>query len=72
MWDELKERFSHGNGPKVFKLQKAILGLFQVDHTINAYYTKLKAYWDDLLVKYKALPNCTCGTLKTLVDYQKQ
>lgn len=69
MWSDLKERFSQGNGPQVFQLHKAISVLSQDQMSVSSYFTKLKGLWDELL-NYRPLPNCSCGAMKTLIDFQ--
>ena len=42
MWKDLKNRFSQGNGARVFELKKSISALIQGNNYVNAYYTALK------------------------------
>lgn len=35
---------------------------------MKLYYNKLKSYWDELDI-YEPMPLCTCGLVKTLMDY---
>ncbi len=69
VWKDLKERFSQSNGPRIYQLQKAIASLSQDQGSVSSYYTKLKGSWDELM-NYRPIPACTCGALKTLMDYQ--
>uniref|UniRef100_A0A2N9EH09 Retrotransposon Copia-like N-terminal domain-containing protein n=1 Tax=Fagus sylvatica TaxID=28930 RepID=A0A2N9EH09_FAGSY len=48
MWEDLKERFAQGNGPRVFEIQKAISSLTQDQCNVSVYFTKLKSLWDEL------------------------
>lgn len=64
-----KEIFAQSNGPRVYQLQKAIATLNQEDDSVSAYYTKLKALWDELM-NFSPILACTCGVLKTFSDYQ--
>uniref|UniRef100_A0A2N9H9X1 Reverse transcriptase Ty1/copia-type domain-containing protein n=1 Tax=Fagus sylvatica TaxID=28930 RepID=A0A2N9H9X1_FAGSY len=67
MWEDLKERFAQGNGPRIFEIQKAISSLTQDQCNVNAYFTKLKSLWDELN-NYRSFPACSCGALKILID----
>ena len=69
VWQDLKERFSQSNGPRVYQLQKAIASLNQEQSSVSAFYTKLKGLWDELM-NFRPIPACNCGALKTLLDYQ--
>uniref|UniRef100_A0A2N9F6C1 Retrotransposon Copia-like N-terminal domain-containing protein n=1 Tax=Fagus sylvatica TaxID=28930 RepID=A0A2N9F6C1_FAGSY len=70
VWQDLKERFSQSNGPRVYQLQKAIASLNQEQSSVSAFYTKLKGFWDELM-NFRPIPACNCGALKTLLDYQR-
>ncbi|KAG6714773.1 hypothetical protein I3842_05G218900 [Carya illinoinensis] len=37
--------------------------------SLSTYFTKLKGYWDELL-NYRPLPECSCGALQKLAEYQ--
>uniref|UniRef100_A0A2N9HYD2 Integrase catalytic domain-containing protein n=1 Tax=Fagus sylvatica TaxID=28930 RepID=A0A2N9HYD2_FAGSY len=67
MWEDLKERFAQGNGPRIFEIQKAISSLTQDQCNVSAYFTKLKSLWDELN-NYRSFPACSCGALKILID----
>jgi hypothetical protein len=71
MWDDIMERFSQSNGPRIFQLQKAISALSQNNNSVSSYYTSLKGLWDELN-NYRPLPLCSCGTSRTVLDYQHQ
>lgn len=71
MWNDLKERFSQSNGPRVFQLQKAVFDLTQGNNSVSSYYTHLKGLWDELS-NFRPIPNCSCGALKVLLDYHHQ
>jgi hypothetical protein len=55
MWEDLKERFAQGNGPRVFEIQKAISSLTQDQCNVSVYFTKLKSLWDELN-NYRSFP----------------
>uniref|UniRef100_A0A2N9ITM5 Uncharacterized protein n=1 Tax=Fagus sylvatica TaxID=28930 RepID=A0A2N9ITM5_FAGSY len=69
VWQDLKERFTQINGPRVYQLQKAIASLSQDQCSVSTFYTKLKALWDEL-INFRPIPACNCGALKTPLDYQ--
>ncbi|XP_042942326.1 uncharacterized protein LOC122276564 [Carya illinoinensis] len=77
MWEDLKNRFTQGNGPRIFQLQKDLSVLTQEDLSVRDYYTRFKSLWDELL-DYNQIPTCTCGALRTckcdaikiFLDYQ--
>ncbi|XP_068651725.1 uncharacterized protein [Aristolochia californica] len=71
MWSNLNERFSQGNEPRIYQLQKSITSLTQDDLAISAYYTKIKGLWDELL-NYRPPPICSYGGLRSLIDMQQQ
>ncbi|XP_042944479.1 uncharacterized protein LOC122278348 [Carya illinoinensis] len=50
MWLELEERFSQGNGLRIFELQNAISTLCQEQHDISTYFIELKVLWDESYV----------------------
>ncbi|XP_068644988.1 uncharacterized protein [Aristolochia californica] len=71
MWSDLNERFSQGNGPHIYQLQKSIASLTQDDLAVGAYFTKMKGVWDELL-NYSLLSGCSCSVLRSLMDMQQQ
>jgi hypothetical protein len=76
MWNDLRDRFSQQNGPRIFQIHKAISALSQEDKSVSSYFTALKGQWDELLI-YLPLPvclceKCSCGVLKTLTEYHHQ
>jgi Trp operon repressor len=76
MWKDLKERFSQGNGPRIFQLQKSIATITQGSNSVSSYYTQLKSVWDELS-NYRPVPQCSCGRCicgctKTIMDFHHQ
>ena len=67
VWIELKNRYSQGNAPKIYNLQKEISHICQNQLTAADYFTKCKCLWDQLL-NYDSLPECSCGAVKSLND----
>lgn len=71
IWSELQEHFAQANGPRIYELKRALNSLTQGEDTVSAYYGKLKALWDEIVV-YEPIPTCTCGNLRTLTKrYQR-
>lgn len=68
IWNDLKERFFQKNGPRIFQLQNSIFVLSQGKISINAYFRRLKALWDEL-INYKPIPVCSCGAIHTINSY---
>jgi hypothetical protein len=60
IWFDLKERFSQKNGPRIHQIQKSISTLSQENLSVSAYYTKLKALWEELN-NYRPISACSCG-----------
>ncbi|XP_024199829.1 uncharacterized protein LOC112203031 [Rosa chinensis] len=48
VWEDFRERFSQGNAPRIFEIQREIACLRQEQMSVSAYYTKLKGLWDEL------------------------
>ncbi|KAH9725530.1 protein kinase domain-containing protein [Citrus sinensis] len=71
VWDDLYNHFSQGNLARIFQIKRAICTLLQEQSSINVYYTKLKTLWDEL-ASYTSIPNCSCGSLKEIQEYQQQ
>ncbi|KAH9685729.1 retrotran gag 3 domain-containing protein [Citrus sinensis] len=60
MLDELKLRFSIGNGPRVLQLRSDLVKCRQDGQTVGAYFGRLKILWDELS-NYVQPPVCSCG-----------
>jgi Trp operon repressor len=76
MWKDLKERFSQGNGPRIFQLQKSIAAITQGSNSVSSYYTQLKSVCDELS-NYRQIPQCSCGRYicgctKTIMNFHHQ
>jgi hypothetical protein len=59
IWEDLRERFSLGNAPCIFQVQRDIYRIEQGQMSVATYYTKLKGLWDEL-VSFNS-ETCTCG-----------
>ncbi|PIN17116.1 hypothetical protein CDL12_10223 [Handroanthus impetiginosus] len=60
MWEDLRDLFSQGIGPRIYELKTHEVELRQEGLIVAAYYTKLKGIWDEL-GNYSKLSNSTCG-----------
>lgn len=48
VWEDLRERFSQSNAPRIFEIQRDIASFRQEQLSVSAYYTKLKGLWYEL------------------------
>ncbi|KAB2614467.1 S2-RNase [Pyrus ussuriensis x Pyrus communis] len=48
VWDDLRERFYQSNAPRIFQLNRELATISQGFSSISAYFTRLKALWDEL------------------------
>ncbi|CAL5321219.1 unnamed protein product [Camellia sinensis] len=71
IWNDFHDRFSLGNAPRIFQIQKSISSHAQGSMPISTYYTKLKALWDEL-ASYKTQPICSCGGMKVYSEQREQ
>ncbi|KAH9678849.1 retrovirus-related pol polyprotein from transposon RE1 [Citrus sinensis] len=73
LWDELKQRFSIGNGPRVLQLRSDLAKCRQDRQTVAAYFGRLKILWDELS-NYVQPPVCCCGncTCNLSTQWEKQ
>ncbi|KAK9190783.1 hypothetical protein WN943_019393 [Citrus x changshan-huyou] len=73
LWDELKLRFSIGNGPRVLQLRSDLAKCRQDGQTVAAYFGRLKILWDELS-NYVQPPVCSCGncTCNLSTQWEKQ
>ncbi|KAJ8633296.1 hypothetical protein MRB53_026632 [Persea americana] len=60
LWEEIKQRFSVGNGPRVQQLRSDLANCKQDGQAIVAYYGRLKSLWDELN-NYDPIPVCGCA-----------
>uniref|UniRef100_A0A803P5C3 Retrotransposon gag domain-containing protein n=1 Tax=Cannabis sativa TaxID=3483 RepID=A0A803P5C3_CANSA len=65
------EKFHQKNAPRIFKVKRSMQTLTQGSNDVTYYYTKLKGLWD-LLQEYRPQPDCTCGAMKTIHEYQDE
>ncbi|XP_057756496.1 uncharacterized protein LOC130975775 [Arachis stenosperma] len=70
LWNDLKDRFQHGNGPRVFELKRDLMNLRQGTMTISQYFTKIKVLWEELN-SYRPV-QCNCGDARLCKNFFKQ
>ncbi|KAJ0928320.1 putative retrotransposon gag domain, retrotransposon Copia-like protein [Helianthus annuus] len=58
IWEDLKERFGKGNAPRAYELKQSLSNIRQEGLSVSAYYTKLRALWDEI---QSVFPTPTCG-----------
>ncbi len=66
MWLDLQERLSQGNAPRIYELKCDISLMQQQDLTVVTYFTKLKAFWDELAT-YSVVLQCKCTAARELM-----
>ncbi|KAL5569103.1 hypothetical protein UlMin_025678 [Ulmus minor] len=71
VWNDLYERFSQGNNTHIYQICQEIVDQRQGHKSVSAYYTKLKALWDEL-ASYHDPISCTCGGFKTLAQREEK
>jgi len=71
LWDDLQERFSVVNGPRIQQLKADLTACKQQGMTILAYYSKLKTLWDKLAM-YEPLLMCTCAGCECKISEKLQ
>ncbi|KAF7821761.1 retroelement pol polyprotein-like [Senna tora] len=63
LWEDIKQRFSFGNGPRVQQLRSDLANCKLNGEAIVTYYGKLKIIWDELS-NYEQMPVCSCAGCK--------
>jgi hypothetical protein len=48
LWDDLQQRFSIGNGPRILQLRSELARCNQSGQSVASYYGNLKKIWDEL------------------------
>lgn len=59
LWDDIRDRFSVINGPRIHQLKCELAETKQRGMSIISYYRKSKCLWDDL-GQYNPIPVCVC------------
>ena len=70
IWQDLHTRFKQHNGRRLFQLKKDLMNLSQGNLSVNAYFTKLKAIWEELK-SHKPIASCTCGGAKSFLEFDE-
>ncbi|KAJ1377854.1 Retrotransposon gag domain, partial [Sesbania bispinosa] len=60
LWDDLKERYAIQNIPRQYQLKSGLPSVKQHGMSLGAYYTKLRAIWDELEGS-RSIPSCPSG-----------
>ncbi|KAF7839183.1 retrovirus-related Pol polyprotein from transposon TNT 1-94 [Senna tora] len=63
LWEDIRQRFSMGNGPRVQQLRSDLANCKLNGEAIVTYYGKLKMLWDEL-GNYEQIPVCSCTGCK--------
>ncbi|XP_072077788.1 uncharacterized protein [Arachis hypogaea] len=63
LWEEIKERFSIVNGPRIQQLKAELAECKQQGLAMVEYYGKLKTLWDEL-ANHEPVLRCSCGGCK--------
>ncbi|KAL2921954.1 Retrovirus-related Pol polyprotein from transposon RE1 [Bienertia sinuspersici] len=70
LWDDLKDRYSLGNGPRIVELKAQITNCRQNSRSVASYYGELRKLQDELL-SYHKIPTSTCSTAADFVKLQE-
>ncbi|KAL2894019.1 Retrovirus-related Pol polyprotein from transposon RE1 [Bienertia sinuspersici] len=70
MWDDLKARFSIGNGLHILELKSLIADCRQRGRSVATYFGELRKLQDELS-SYQKLPTCTCAAATEYVKLQE-
>ena len=71
MWSDLKSRFLHGNGPRIFQLKREIANFRQGNLSVTQFFSKIKALWAELSC-YKPNFVCNCGGYGPMQEFFKR
>jgi hypothetical protein len=74
MWQDLKDRYTQKNGPRVFQLQKAISVVAQENSSVSTYFTRIKTLWKELN-NYRPVSICNCchcGRMQSILELYSQ
>ncbi|XP_021732651.1 uncharacterized protein LOC110699455 [Chenopodium quinoa] len=59
LWDNLRDRYSLGNGPRILELKAQIVDCKQRGRPVAVYFGELRKLQDEL-ASYVKIPKCTC------------
>ncbi|XP_058008204.1 uncharacterized protein LOC131182873 [Hevea brasiliensis] len=60
LWEDIKQRFSIGNGPRMQQLRSDLANYRQEGQPIVSYFGRLKTLWDEIN-NYDQIPVCICA-----------
>ncbi|XP_057984651.1 uncharacterized protein LOC131169439 [Hevea brasiliensis] len=60
LWEDIKQRFSIGNGPRMQQLRSDLANCRQEGQLIVSYFGRLKTLWDEIN-NYDQIPVCICA-----------
>ncbi|KAJ8764921.1 hypothetical protein K2173_010386 [Erythroxylum novogranatense] len=60
VWKDLKDRFGKESAPRAYELKQLLSSTRQDGASVSAYYTKLRALWDEM-GSVISIPKCTCN-----------
>ncbi|XP_074298411.1 uncharacterized protein LOC141629285 [Silene latifolia] len=61
LWNDLKERYSTTNGPRINQLKSEYHNFRQKELSVVSYYNKFKGLWDELYGSVDVTCGCTCS-----------
>ncbi|KAL1308527.1 uncharacterized protein [Arachis hypogaea] len=67
LWNNFKERFQHGNGPRVFELKRDLMNLRHGAMSVSQYFTRIKVLWEELN-SYRPV-QCNCGDARAMQEF---
>ncbi|KAM3219442.1 hypothetical protein P3L10_023973 [Capsicum annuum] len=68
MWNDLKERYSVVNGPRINQLKSELASLKQQGTSVLSYYTKLTSLWKELTGYEDVTCGCSCAAAPKLIS----
>ncbi|XP_074315017.1 uncharacterized protein LOC141651195 [Silene latifolia] len=71
IWEELRDRYSVGNAPRVHQLKHELNECKQGSDSVVEYYTRLKTIWDEL-GNYSKAKECTCGAATSIIKEKEE
>ncbi|XP_057248362.1 uncharacterized protein LOC130590297 [Beta vulgaris subsp. vulgaris] len=70
LWDDLRDRYSLGNGPRILELKNQIRDCRQNGRSVAIYFGELRQLQDELM-SYCKLPVCTCLAASEYIRLQE-
>ncbi|XP_018501090.2 uncharacterized protein LOC108866615 [Pyrus x bretschneideri] len=71
VWNDLRDRFSQSSDSRIYQIRQEIVKNRQGQFIVSAYYTKMKALWDELASYHDPLA-FTCEGLKRLAEQKRR